>query len=391
MIDSIFTAMSGLQGHQRGLNTISNNVANMNTPGFKGSHVDFTDLFSGGQGTGQQASGDATGGRGLDASHVSLDLRAGEIKETGRDLDLALNGNGFFVVEDETGTLHYTRNGAFEFDAKGVLVGRGNAMKVLAHDANGKLTEISLDGRRTNVPVVTTEVLLSGNLSSTDTEHTIDELAVFDKLGGKHTLKLTFTNDGVTTPGSWIVAVFEGTTQLGTGKLSFDGGKPSVDKLKLSLALAGTDAIDVDFTLDTDATGFSSGTTSTLALKSQDGHEAGQITSLSFDDHGVLKLAYSNRQKVDGPRLALAEVQDDRGLIADGAAVYTYTGRKPPTLREAGDDLRITAKSIELSNVDLTSEFSALILMQRGYQASSQVVSTANDMLQELFDMKGHR
>jgi flagellar hook protein FlgE len=391
MIDSIFTAMSGLQGPQRGLNTISNNVANMNTPGFKGSHVDFVDLIGSGNGAGQQASEDATGGGGLDASHVSLDLRAGEVKETGRDLDLALNGSGFFVVKDEAGGLHYTRNGAFEFDPDGVLIGRGNSMKVLAHDANGKLIEISLDGRKTNAPAVTANVVLTGNLSPTDTDHTIDDLAVFDKLGGKHMLKLTFTNEGVTAPDSWVVTVFEGTKQLGTGKLSFANGKPSVDKLKLSLALNGTKAADVDFTLDADATGFSSGTTSTLALKSQDGHEAGQISSLTFDDQGMLKVGYSNGQTVDGPRLALAEMQDDSGLVADGAAVYTYTGEKPPTIREAGDDLHVTGKSIELSNVDLTSEFSALILMQRGYQASSQVVSTANDMLQELFDMKGRR
>jgi flagellar hook protein FlgE len=353
--------------------------------------VDFTDLFSGGHGAGQQASGDGTGGRGLDASHVSLDLRPGEVRETGRDLDLALSGNGFFVVRDEAGTLHYTRNGAFEFDAKGVLVERGNAMKVLAHDANGRMVEISLDGRQTNAPVVTTEVLFSGNLSSTDTDHAIDELAVFDTLGGKHVLRVTFTNDGATTPGSWIVAVFEGTTQLGSGTLAFEAGKPTIDKLKLSLALAGAAAIEIDFALDAETTGFSSGTTSTLALQSQNGHEAGEITGLTFDDHGVLKVAYSNGQKVDGPRLALAKVQDDGGLVADGAAVYSYIGPTPPTIREAGDDLRVAAKSIELSNVDLTSEFSALILMQRGYQASSQVLSTANDMLQELFDMKGHR
>src|SRR5262245_50880298 len=164
MIDSVFTALSGLQGHQRGLSTISNNVANMNTPGFRGSHVDFTDVFSGG-GTGGQP-GESTAGGGLNASRVSLDLRAGEIQQTGRELDLALHGDGYFVVRDKAGALRYTRNGAFEFNDEGVLVGRGHEMAVMARDAAGNLSQIALAGLRNSPPSATTQVLLSGNLTS---------------------------------------------------------------------------------------------------------------------------------------------------------------------------------------------------------------------------------
>lgn len=387
MIDAIYTAMSGLQGHERGLSNISSNVANMNTPGFKGSHIDFTDVFSGGGNPGSESAE----GRGLDASHVSLNMAAGEIKKTGRDLDLAIGGDAFFTMRDDTGALRYTRNGGFEFDDKGVLVQRGGTMKVQGHDATGKLVNVSLDGLRSNAPAVTTEVTLSGNLSSTDTDHSIEDLAVYDKLGGNHSLKLSFTNGSGTEAGSWVMAVFEGTTQLGSGKFVFTDGKPTTGSLKISLVLNGATPSDVNFTLDADTTGFSSGTTSTLALKKQDGHASGQISSLAFDERGVLKIGYSNGEKADGPALVLAQMQDDSGLVADGAAVYTYVGDRPPVLREASDDLRITPKSIEMSNVDLTSEFSALILMQRGYQASSQVVTTANEMLQQLFEMKGAR
>lgn len=387
MIDAIYTAMSGLQGHERGLSNISSNVANMNTPGFKGSQIDFTDVFSGGG----NPDSNAAEGRGLDASHVSLNMAAGETKETGRDLDLAIGGDAFFTLHDDTGALRYTRNGGFEFDDQGVLVQRGGTMKVQGHDAGGKLVNVTLDGLRSNAPAVSTEVTLSGNLSSTDTDHAIEDLAVYDKLGGKHSLKLNFTNGTGADAGNWVLTVMEGTTQLGTGKFSFVNGKATTPNLKLNLALTGTDPVDINFVLDADTTGFSSGTTSTLALKKQDGHAAGQITSLTFDERGVLKIGYSNGQKVDGPALVLAQVRDDGGLVAAGAAVYSYVGEQPPVLREASDDLRITAKSIELSNVDLTSEFSALILMQRGYQASSQVVTTANEMLQQLFEMKGAR
>jgi flagellar hook protein FlgE len=357
----------------------------MNTPGFKGAHVDFADLFSG-------DGGDlAAGQRGVDASQVSLDMRAGEIRQTGRDLDLALNGNGFFVMRDEEGTLHYTRNGGFEFNDAGVLVGRGNGMRVMALDANGRLVEVTLEGRRTNVPAVTTEVMFTGTLSSTDTDHAIEDVAVFDALGGRHTVRMTFTNDNANTPGSWIVTVFEGQRELGRGNFVFEDGRPTTSRVSVSLGFDGVEPMNVELALDADVNGFSLGTTSTLSMRSQNGHEAGNITTLTFDENGVLKIGYSNGQSVDGEHIALAEVTDDAGLVATGSATYTYSGASAPTLRQAGDDLRITTKSIENSNVDLTSEFSALILMQRGYQASSQVVSTANEMLQQLFEMKGGR
>ncbi len=388
MIDAIYTAMTGLKGNERGLSNISSNVANMNTPGFKGSHVDFSDYFSGGEGT----QGHTPDNRGLDSSHVSLDLRAGEIQSTDRDLDVAIDGNAFFVVRDDTGELRYTRNGGFEFNDQGVLVTRGSAMKVLAHDANGKLSEVSLDGRRASPPAVTGEVTLSGVLSSNDTNnHAIDDLAIYDKVGSKHTLKLVFTKDTANTPDGWVMTVSEGSSTLGTGKFAFTAGIATTSEAKISLALPNTDAIDVNFKLDADATSYALGDSSSLALKKQDGRAGGQISTLTFNERGVLKIGYSNGQSVDGPTLLLAEVQDNEGFVASGNATYSYVGQQAPVLREASTDLRIQAKSIELSNVDLTREFSALILMQRGYQASSQVLSTANDMLQQLFEMKGQR
>lgn len=389
MIDAIYTAMTGLKGNERGLSNISSNVANMNTPGFKGSHVDFTDYFSGGEEGAQSHTADR---RGLDSSHVSLDLRSGEIKSTERDLDVAIDGSGFFVVRDENEELHYTRNGRFEFNDQGDLVTQGVAMKVLSRDADGKLAGVSLVGKRNNAPVVTTEVVLGGNLSSNSTNNpTIDNVTVFDKLGGQHALKLVFTKDGATSVGGWTVTVSEGTTQLGTGKYTFTGEVPTLSEATIPLSFANAETFEVRFKLGPDTTSYPTSDVSTLAVKSTDGRTSGQISTLTFDDRGILKIGYSNGQKVDGPTLILAEIQDNAGLVASGNSTYSYVGANPPVLRAPAADMRITAKSIELSNVDLTSEFSSLILMQRGYQASSQVLSTANDMLQQLFEMKGQR
>jgi len=392
MIDSIYTAMSGLQGHQRALSTISHNVANMNTPGFRGSHVDFVDLITGGDEGGSQGAGEGTGGRGVDASHVSLDMRSGEVRQTDRDLDLAIDGDGFFVLQDETGALRYTRNGGFDFNSDGVLVGTGNRMKLMGFGGGDQLVPVSIDGLRSSAPALTTAVTLTGNLSSTDNEHTIDSLPVYDRLGGTHNLKLVFSAD-TAAPGRWNVVVSEGSQQLGNGTFVLENAKPAAtgDTLKLNVTWPGTEAAEVTFKLDADTTGYSTGTTSTLALKKQDGRSSGTISGLTFDEQGVLKVTYSNGQSAQGPKIALAKVSDEAGLLSRGGAVFSYEGTRPPTVHPVGDGLRLAVKSLELSNVDLTSEFSALILMQRGYQASSQVASTANDMLQQLFEMKGRR
>jgi flagellar hook protein FlgE len=130
---------------------------------------------------------------------------------------------------------------------------------------------------------------------------------------------------------------------------------------------------------------------STLAVQSQDGFGTGNLTGEKFDANGVLKLSYSNGQTTDGPKLVLASIADLGAITEIGNSQFTYHGAQPAILRSAGDDLKVVSGSLEGSNVDLTREFSELILMQRGYQASSEVLSTVNEMLQQLFDVRGQR
>jgi len=363
------------------------------------SAVDFADLFSGtapnspqnGAFAGQQN----LGGGGLDSTHTQLDLRAGTQQQTGRDLDLFLQGNGFFVVTEPDGAIRYTRDGAFKFN-DGALVTSAQELKVMTRNANGELVAVELKDLQVNPPKATTEVTFTGDLSSDDTDHSIDSVDVFDKLGGKHTLSLKFTKSTDATAGtlpgatvSWKVSVVEGSEEIGTGTVDFVGGVVS-SPLQLTLAFKNTEQADVAFNFS-GVNGFSLGTTSTLAVQKQDGFASGTIATETFDTNGVLKLTYSNGQMVDGPKLVLAEIRDDGGLKEIGNSLFAYQGSQTVTLREAGEDLQVLSKSLEQSNVELTSQFSELILMQRGYQASSQVLSTANDMLQELFDIRGHR
>ena len=391
MLDSIFIALSGLRGHQRGLDVISHNVANMNTPGFKGSAVEFADLFGGDPGP--RGDGGATAGGGLDASRTSLDLRAGDSQQTGRDLDLALEGDGYFVFRDAAGAVRYGRGGEFEFDGEGRLVGRGHGLPVMALEAHGTLAPLSLDGLRVSAPKPTTELRLTGNLSSTANEHAIDPLPIYDRLGGAHSLRLAFTRDAGGGFERWTVRASEAGRELDTAVLEFAGGRPlagaSPPKLRLAFAQGGQ--TEVALLVGAEVTSFSSGSTSTLALQGQDGHASGSIATLRFDEGGRLQVGYSNGQSAEGARLALARLRDDGGLQALGEGLFAHTGAEPPLLRDGGDDLLVKGGTLELSNVDLTREFGALILMQRGYQASSQVLGTANQMLQELFELGGRR
>jgi flagellar hook protein FlgE len=400
MIDSIFVALSGMQGHQRGLSIISDNVANMNTPGFRGSSVNFANVFNGapqnslpdGRMVGQQAPGG-----GLLTARPLLDLRAGEAQQTGRDLDLALQGDGFFVLQDENGETRYTRDGSFEFNTDDELVARGQKLKVMARNASGELVPVMLKDLRLNPAKATTEATFDGILSTGnsagDEDHTIESLDVFDSKGGKHTVKIVFSRDATTLPGDdivWKMTVSEGGDAIGSGDLKFTGSQPAAQgsPLQVTLALKGADPLEVAFNYDT-ASVVAIGTTSTLSVKSQDGYAPGTITAEKFDAGGVLKITYSNGQSADGAKLVLAQINDDAGLVELGDALFAYRGVQPVVMREADDDLRVQSQALELSNVDLTQEFSELILMQRGYQASSQVVSTANDMLQELLEMRG--
>lgn len=395
MIDSIFAAMSGMQGHQRGLSIISNNVTNMNTPGFRGSTVSFADVFIGAGPKGQLIGHRGAGGLGTALGLV--DTRAGDPQRTDREHDLSLEGSGFFIVQDETGEIRYTRNGSFEF-VEGELVTRRDGRKVMTRNNAGRLVPFEIGSLQKNPARATSKVTFErSNLAMEDEDdvHTIEPLVVHDSAGAKHTLKLEFrpgnTSGNLRT---WKMTVFEGLMDIGSGEIQFVSNGIMEDSKLLSLNLQLQNADPADVTFDFTEVGLDinpNTTNSQLAVKEQDGFGVGEITGRTFDQKGVVKLTYSNGQKADGPRLTFASIADETELLQLGDALFEYRGSEPVVLREADDDLRVAGGFLEGSNVDLTEEFSELILMQRGYQASSQVVTTANEMLQELLQIRGRR
>lgn len=390
MIDTIYVAMSGLRGYEQGLRTISNNTANINTPGFKSANQQFADMFSSQQGV-TGGGGLHQQGYGLNALGTSTNFKQGQLQNTGGDLDVALDGEGMFTLRTADGQLRYTRDGQFKFNAEGVLVSESSGDKVLALDATGALTEINITNLRSNAARATTTVTFSGNLSAGATTHTIGGITVVDAAGTAHTL--TARLDAIVgTPNNWTVTLLEGTATVGTGTIAFIGGvpDPSLARVAVTYTPAGQAPVPLSLDFSANVTSSGTGTTSTLAMASQNGYGFGGLTKTTFDAAGVLLLSYSNGQTVRSSRLALGRFNSADAVASVGNNAFEVKdgrGWQSGVAGELGFGT-VRAGMVENSNVDLSQQFSDLVIMQRGYQACSQIVSTANEMLSELFTMR---
>lgn len=399
MLDSIWLSLAGMNGFSKGLRTISNNVANMNTPGFKKFQLLFEEQFNASvpykhdrQGLG----GDGNGG-GVNAYASRIDFSPGEARQTGASLDMAVDGAGYFMLRAPDGEVRYTRAGQFDFGDDGILRNKSDGAIVLGTDRKGEgpLGQISLAGMTTSPANSTSSIRFTGYLSSTGTDHQLAAVKIYDRSGAEHLLKVSFANMGATQPGAWKVTVEDGPNKIGEGMLVFKDGRldPASAKIGVTYALPSlaTQSITLDFSEG--VTSFASGTTSTLTVSGQDGYTAGTATGVTFDASGTLSVAYSNGQSVQGSRIALARFASDDVLSPLGASQFVLVdarGRTVGNPREAGFG-RLQTGRVEGSNVDLSQEFSDLVVMQRGYQAASQTISTANDLIQSLFDLKGRR
>jgi flagellar hook protein FlgE len=293
------------------------------------------------------------------------------------------------MLRDAQGRTRYTRAGQFQWNADGVLVTRGEPAKVLGQRSDGTLGEISNAGLRSTGGHATTTVRLTGNLSSTLETQTVGSLQVFDTAGGAHNLSLQFTSLG---SDRWKLELSEAGQSIGTAEMAFVDGRPTEASRRPSFTYtpAGQPAQTLVLDLSSDVTSFASGSLSSLGMASQDGTGPGVLTRLAFDARGTLVASYSNGQTVNGPRLVLGRFGSDSAVQSLGENQFGEANGIAWEHGLAGEPgfASVQAGSLEMSNVDLTREFSDLVVMQRGYQASSQVVSTANEMLQELFGMK---
>lgn len=390
MLNSINIGTSGLTGFSKELETISNNVANLNTTGFKGANAQFSALFSqGGNSAGPNLTG-TNSGSGLGTLPALVDFSQGQISQTGNDLDVAIDGNGFFVLKDSSGAISYTRDGRFNFDSKGILVNASGA-HVQQLSETGTLQDITLEGQRNSAASATKEIKLGGTLSLTDTTKVVSGISVIDGAGATRTFTVEFKNNNSVTPGSWLVSVKEGTTEVATGEIAYINGRLDPAKSSIAFTYNPTGAAAMPMTITVDASSTSPATgTSGMALTSTDGWGEGTLTKATFNSTGKLVISYSNGQTAEKQTLALAHINTASDLEQVGGNTFRSTNPQAVKLGTAsGKGSSISTESVEGSNVDLSKQFSAIIITQRGYQASSELISTANEMLDTLMRMKG--
>jgi flagellar hook protein FlgE len=400
MFEAIHIGLTGLSSFSRNLTVIGNNVANLNSPGFKASQLAFSELVyrnALSQGAGGTAPLQVGAGVGSSGSRVMF--RQGNLQQTGQDSDLAVSGDGFFVLRDANGRTTYTRDGQFQFDAAGFLVSRTGAR--VAALAGGSLQDLSIAALRNNAPRATSVVELAGNLSIGDSDGIHEtSVTVFDASGGSHALTLRFTNNTANTPRQWLVEVRNASgTVIHNGAVNFDpAGTPVSGPIEFNLASPGAGTTRIRLDVGTAGsirglTNFSGGISSDARSNSQDGFGFGTLTRAAFDVDGVLTATYSNGQTARGQRIALALFSSPEELVLSGNGGFeNLTGQEvvlgTPRLGPFGS---VAGQSLEAANVDLAQQFSELIISQRGFQASSQIVGTANEMIQQLFDMRSKR
>jgi flagellar hook protein FlgE len=409
---------SGLINSGAALSVIGNNIANVNTTGFKGSRVEFADLLS------ADAGGDIGKiGLGARIGTVRTLFTQGPIEATGRALDLGIDGQGFFVLRDGTGQA-YTRAGNFQIDKNGVVTDLlGHALQGHPVDATGtptgNLQDVSIFGL-SSAAKATTTVALAGNLEATAplagpfdgtsfqtayaTSNFQHAVRVFDSRGSAHDLTVFFTRTGDNT---WALNVaaddgdFSGGTKgnlrlLSSGTLGFnsDGTLASVSGNTLSgVTFAGASAQDI--TLDVGAPGTTGGlsqfgSASAVSDLSQDGFAAGALASLSIDKSGFVIGSFDNGEVRPLFQLAIAQFKAPEGLLAAGNQLFRETiesGQAVIGTAGVGGNGELVSSALEQSNVQLAQEFIDLISTQRSFQANTKVITASDTLLGDLVNI----
>jgi flagellar hook protein FlgE len=412
-------SLSGLNVNQQKLNVIGNNLANINTIGFKSSTVQFMDLVS--QSVGGTSANPMQVGLGVMTGSISPSFKQGGIENTGVPTNVAIQGNGFFVVGDSTNR-SYTRAGDFSFDADGMLV-TAEGLPVQGYTAVDPVTgDIISTGQPNNIivppgvlraPTATSQYGTVTNLNSgalAGTEFTAS-VQIYDSLGAPHVATITYTNTApgawdyeVTVPGEEVAGGTAGTPEvLATGNLTFDGlgaldqvdGAPA-DDVTITAPTWANGATPTDFVWDlVDATGVASLTAfdgpSATSSVTQNGAAAGTINSISIDSSGQILATFGTGSSVSVGQLAMANFNNPQGLVKLGSNRYGESASAGiPNVGVAGTGGRgsLIGSSLEQSNVDIAQEFTQMILAQRGYQANSKSITVADELLVDTLNLK---
>ncbi|MCC7195133.1 MAG: flagellar hook protein FlgE [Gemmatimonadaceae bacterium] len=440
MLRSLFAGVSGLRNHQARLDVIGNNIANVNTVAFKSGRVTFKEGFAQLLQGASRPPGNQGGinpiqvGLGMQIGSVDTLMSQGNLETTGLNTDVAIQGDSFFVVRKGNQS-YYTRSGNFQVDADGKLVSPTNGFIVQGRRAvNGVLEnsvqDIQLPFGQKTPAKQTTSVKLRGNLDAAAPEFDLSDpdgagpltggfgpdtqgvaankaswteaaITVYDSLGTKYDLRIQIYKSG---PGTWewqmddtslVAAGVPSGSINGSGTLTFrDDGTLDPATASGTISFSPPGASDMSVTLD-----FGSGvdglsqfsSTTNAVLRDQNGYTSGTLQNFTIDRAGVITGSFTNGVNVSLAQIVLADFNNPAGLLRIGDNMYQESGNSGGAVLGyalEGSQSVLTSGALEMSNVDLANEFTAMIVAQRGFQANSKVITTSDEMLQELVNLK---
>ena len=436
MMRSMFSGVSGLKVHQTRMDVIGNNIANVNTVGYKSQRVTFSDVFSQTI-QGASSANDETGrggvnpmqvGLGVNVSSIDLLMTQGAAQRTDNPFDLMVNGDGFIVVGDANGT-YFTRAGALRQDDNGNLV-IPNGMKVkgwpsVQDKATGEyviqrqeVTDIDLGDPtiKSSAPSMTTKAQLAGNVCNTEKKPVETSVTFYDSLGNPYTLKLTLTKSA--TANTWDITAASEISDPKGNKITFATAPVITPASTTTGAAAGTGGINFtdagaldeakhnpkNLTITFPTTTLSTGSTisnltvdisgvtqyandTSIQPKTIDGNMAGKLSGYSIGNDGIITATYDNGDRRPIAQVIVAEFDNPAGLEKVGDNLYTSTTNSGD-FDGIGKTGVFNTGVLEMSNVDLSAEFTDMIVTQRGFQANSRIISVSDEMLQELTNLK---
>jgi len=421
MMRSMYAGVSGLKVHQTKMDVIGNNISNVNTTGFKGSRATFKSMMSQLMAASKAPQGGRGGvnpqqvGLGVSVGSIDSNMQQGNLQSTGNGTDLAIQGNGFFVVNDGQQD-YYTRAGSLSLDEGGNLTNSSNGYIMQGWEAVDG--EIDTDGSAPGdikIPIgdsmpgqATEEVAFGGNLdarvpayvddATTPESAQVATIDVYDSLGAKHTLTVEFTRnaDGSGDPAntwSWNATDLTGASiNSGSGTIgfnsdgTFDSGATGTVEFDVPGGAADGQEIELDFSKMTQ-----SAANYTVDGLNADGFEMGSLETFNINSAGVVQGTYSNGRTQDLAQISVASFSNPSGLKRTGDTLFTPTKNSGDARRGvpgSGSRGEISAGSLEMSNVDLSKQFTEMITTQRGFQANSKTITTTDQMLQELVNLK---
>jgi len=415
MMRALFSGVSGLRNHQTRMDVVGNNIANVNTVGFKSSRVTFTEAFVQLLQGASRPPGNLGGinpiqiGTGVNMGSTDQLFTQGSLESTGQPLDLAIQGEAMFVLNNGQRQV-YTRAGNFQLDANGKLISPSSGFIVQGINADplgnfsstSSITDVQIRLGEKAPAQATSEIGFTGNLDASaaigDT-HTMG-ITVYDAAGTPHVLKIDYTNTG---PGQWTWVASCPTapvTPAGNGTVTFNANGSLATftypggGAGLTLTPASGSAFNIAINAGTingidGLAGFAN--PSNAVVNAQNGYQSGDLTNISVDPRGVITGFFTNGVSRSLAQIALVNFNNPSGLMRGGDNVYLdspNSGLAVIGFAGGTSASSITPGALESSNVDISQEFTNMIIAQRGFQANARVITTADEMLNDLVNLR---